>query len=174
MTSAPPNAVLDRVRLPADLRALPASSLPEVADAVRAEMVASVSQTGGHLGAGLGVVELTVALHYVFDTPQDRIVWDVGHQTYPHKILTGRRDRMASLRQLGGLLPDLGVRRFPRTVAGAGDDLAGAVRRQPVAQQESEGQRDIQHGALHVADYAPIRLPVHAPRRYPLPCAGRP
>ncbi|TXM63581.1 1-deoxy-D-xylulose-5-phosphate synthase, partial [Methylobacterium sp. WL103] len=85
------------------LRLLPESDLPAVAEAVRSEMIETVSVTGGHLGSGLGVVELTVALHHVFDTPDDRIVWDVGHQAYPHKILTGRRDRMRTLRQGGGL-----------------------------------------------------------------------
>ncbi|MDQ0450067.1 1-deoxy-D-xylulose-5-phosphate synthase, partial [Methylobacterium aerolatum] len=88
---------------PADLRRVPEGELQNVADAVRAEMIDAVSITGGHLGSGLGVVELTVALHHVFDTPDDRIVWDVGHQCYPHKILTGRRDRIRTLRQGGGL-----------------------------------------------------------------------
>ncbi len=95
--------LLDRVRTPADLRAFPESDLKQVADELRAEMIDAVSQTGGHLGSGLGVVELTVALHYVFNTPEDRIIWDVGHQAYPHKILTGRRDRIRTLRQGGGL-----------------------------------------------------------------------
>jgi 1-deoxy-D-xylulose-5-phosphate synthase len=97
------SALLDRVDEPAGLRSLPESELRAVADAVRAEMIDAVSVTGGHLGSGLGVVELTVALHHVFDTPDDRIVWDVGHQCYPHKILTGRRDRIRTLRQGGGL-----------------------------------------------------------------------
>lgn len=88
---------------PSDLRRVPEGELQNVADAVRAEMIDAVSVTGGHLGSGLGVVELTVALHHVFDTPDDRIVWDVGHQCYPHKILTGRRDRIRTLRQGGGL-----------------------------------------------------------------------
>ena len=101
--SQPQTPLLDRVRTPADLRALPASDLRQLADELRAETVSAVSVTGGHLGAGLGVVELTVALHYVFDTPRDRLVWDVGHQAYPHKILTGRRDRIRTLRQGGGL-----------------------------------------------------------------------
>ncbi|MFC5564084.1 1-deoxy-D-xylulose-5-phosphate synthase, partial [Methylobacterium aerolatum] len=94
---------MDRVNEPADLRRVPEGELQNVADAVRAEMIDAVSITGGHLGSGLGVVELTVALHHVFDTPDDRIVWDVGHQCYPHKILTGRRDRIRTLRQGGGL-----------------------------------------------------------------------
>src|SRR5947199_6954927 len=95
--------VLDQAVDPASLRRLPRESLRKVADELRREVVDAVSATGGHLGAGLGVVELTVALHYVFDTPGDRLVWDVGHQAYPHKILTGRRDRIRTLRQPGGL-----------------------------------------------------------------------
>ena len=94
---------LDRIHRPADLRQLAKSDLRQLADDLRADMIDAVSETGGHLGAGLGVVELTVALHYVFETPDDRIIWDVGHQAYPHKILTERRDRMRSLRQGGGL-----------------------------------------------------------------------
>ena len=89
--------------MPADLKTLPESDLPQLASELRAELIDAVSQTGGHLGAGLGVVELTLAMHYVFDTPNDRIVFDVGHQAYPHKILTGRRDRIRTLRQEGGL-----------------------------------------------------------------------
>ncbi|MDP1626846.1 MAG: 1-deoxy-D-xylulose-5-phosphate synthase [Parvibaculum sp.] len=103
MSSKPATPLLDRVNTPADLRALDESDLRQVADELRAEVIDAVSQTGGHLGAGLGVVELTVALHYVFDTPDDRIIWDVGHQAYPHKILTGRRDRIRTLRQADGL-----------------------------------------------------------------------
>ncbi|HLO78404.1 MAG TPA: 1-deoxy-D-xylulose-5-phosphate synthase N-terminal domain-containing protein, partial [Magnetospirillum sp.] len=97
------SSLLDAVRTPEDLRRLPREKLPRLVDEVRDELVSSVSATGGHLGAGLGVVELTVALHYVFQTPDDRLMWDVGHQSYPHKILTGRRHRMRSLRQKGGL-----------------------------------------------------------------------
>jgi len=95
--------LLDTIRTPLDLRKLPESDLKQVVDELRAETISAVSVTGGHLGAGLGVVELTVALHYVFDTPADRLIWDVGHQAYPHKILTGRRDRIRTLRQGGGL-----------------------------------------------------------------------
>ncbi len=98
-----PKPLLDRVTVPADLRALPETDLRQLADELRAEMIEAVSITGGHLGSGLGVVELTVALHYIFDTPDDRLIWDVGHQAYPHKILTGRRDRIRTLRQGGGL-----------------------------------------------------------------------
>ena len=95
--------LLDRIKNPKDLRQLRSSELKQLADELRHETIDAVSVTGGHLGAGLGVVELTVALHYVFDTPNDRIIWDVGHQTYPHKILTDRRDRIRTLRMGGGL-----------------------------------------------------------------------
>ncbi|MGN8115452.1 1-deoxy-D-xylulose-5-phosphate synthase [Labrys sp. 22185] len=100
-TSATP--LLDTIHLPADLRRLPEDKLQQVADELRRETIDAVSVTGGHLGAGLGVVELTVAIHAVFDTPRDRLIWDVGHQAYPHKILTGRRDRIRTLRQADGL-----------------------------------------------------------------------
>ena len=103
MTEKTETPLLDRVHLPADLRALKPEQLRQLADELRQEMIRAVSHTGGHLGAGLGVVELTVALHYVFNTPDDRLIWDVGHQAYPHKILTGRRDRIRTLRQGGGL-----------------------------------------------------------------------
>jgi 1-deoxy-D-xylulose-5-phosphate synthase len=103
LTSEPQTPLLDTVNYPADLRKLEPKQLRQLADELRTETISAVSQTGGHLGAGLGVVELTVALHYVFNTPDDRIVWDVGHQAYPHKILTGRRDRIRTLRQGGGL-----------------------------------------------------------------------
>jgi 1-deoxy-D-xylulose-5-phosphate synthase len=95
--------LLDRIDVPADLRRLPEEDLRQLADELRAELIDAVSITGGHFGAGLGVVELTVALHYVFDTPNDRLIWDVGHQAYPHKILTGRRSRIRTIRQGGGL-----------------------------------------------------------------------
>ncbi|MGX9961795.1 1-deoxy-D-xylulose-5-phosphate synthase [Roseomonas sp. F4] len=101
---APPaTPLLDRVRTPADLRNYSGEQLKQLAEELRAETIDAVSQTGGHLGASLGVVELTVAVHAVFDTPRDRLIWDVGHQAYPHKILTGRRDRIRTLRQEGGL-----------------------------------------------------------------------
>jgi 1-deoxy-D-xylulose-5-phosphate synthase len=99
----PKTPLLDTIRFPHDLRAHPPEALRAIADELRAETVSAVSVTGGHLGAGLGVVELTVALHYCFDTPKDILIWDVGHQAYPHKILTGRRDRIRTLRQGGGL-----------------------------------------------------------------------
>ena len=103
MTTYSTTPLLDTILSPADLRRLPESDLAQVASELRSETISAVSVTGGHLGAGLGVVELTVALHYVFDTPSDRIIWDVGHQAYPHKILTGRRDRIRTLRRGGGL-----------------------------------------------------------------------
>ena len=101
--NGPSTPLLDQVNLPADLRRLQPKQLPQLADELRQEMIDAVGSTGGHLGSGLGVVELTVAIHYVFDTPTDRLIWDVGHQAYPHKILTGRRDRIRTLRQGGGL-----------------------------------------------------------------------
>ena len=103
MTATPATPLLDTVDTPHDLRQLQSSQLRQLADELRVEMISAVGTTGGHLGSGLGVVELTVALHYVFNTPDDRLVWDVGHQAYPHKILTGRRDRIRTLRQAGGL-----------------------------------------------------------------------
>ena len=95
--------LLDRVSNPHELRQLAREDLPRLADDLRDEIVSAVSETGGHFSSNLGTVELTIALHYLFDTPRDLLVWDVGHQTYPHKILTGRRDRMSTLRQYGGL-----------------------------------------------------------------------
>ncbi|HEX8467285.1 MAG TPA: 1-deoxy-D-xylulose-5-phosphate synthase [Allosphingosinicella sp.] len=103
MTDRPNTPLLDTVGTPGELRGLKPTQLRQLADELRAETISAVSVTGGHLGAGLGVVELTTALHYVFDTPTDRLIWDVGHQAYPHKILTGRRDRIRTLRQGGGL-----------------------------------------------------------------------
>ncbi len=103
MTHQPKTPLLDQVKYPADLRKLEDRDLPKLAREVRDEMIDAVSRTGGHLGAGLGVVELTIAIHSVFDTPEDRLIFDVGHQCYPHKILTGRRERIRTLRQEGGL-----------------------------------------------------------------------
>src|SRR6478609_8803135 len=99
----PETPLLDTVATPADIRDWNGPQLRQLADELRAETIDAVSQTGGHLGAGLGVVELTVALHHVYETPKDILIWDVGHQAYPHKILTGRRDRIRTLRQGGGL-----------------------------------------------------------------------
>ena len=90
---------LKNINFPSDIKKLSQSNLKLLADEVRKEMIEAVSETGGHLGAGLGVVELTIALHYIFDTPSDKLIWDVGHQSYPHKILTGRKDRIRTLRK---------------------------------------------------------------------------
>ena len=104
--SVPPSyPLLDQIELPADLRRLSEAQLPEVADELRQFLIHTVSTRGGHFAAGLGTVELTIALHYVFDTPHDRLVWDVGHQAYPHKVLTGRRNQLHTIKQDGGLAP---------------------------------------------------------------------
>ncbi len=103
MSDIPATPLLDLVNIPSDLRVLKQEQLRQFADELRAELIHTVSETGGHLGAGLGVVELTTAIHYVFNTPEDRLIWDVGHQSYPHKIITGRRDRIRTLRTGGGL-----------------------------------------------------------------------
>lgn len=103
MTDRPNTPILDRVTVPADMKSLSDSELCQLADELRSEVISAVSVTGGHLGAGLGVVELTVAIHAVFEAPKDRLIWDVGHQCYPHKVLTGRRDRIRTLRQEDGL-----------------------------------------------------------------------
>ncbi|HET9397957.1 MAG TPA: 1-deoxy-D-xylulose-5-phosphate synthase, partial [Sphingomicrobium sp.] len=103
MSERPETPLLDQVHYPADIRKLQKAQLPQLADELRAEMISAVSQSGGHLGSGLGVVELTVAVHHVFDTPNDKLIWDVGHQCYPHKIVTGRRDRIRTIRQGGGI-----------------------------------------------------------------------
>src|SRR5512143_4169030 len=103
LLTQPNPSILDSIKSPADLRRINARHLQQVADELRAETINAVAVTGGHLGASLGVVELTVAVHYVFDTPHDKLIWDVGHQAYPHKILTGRRDRIRTIRQGGGL-----------------------------------------------------------------------
>src|SRR5579872_7615908 len=105
MTTVSEFPLLARIDSPADLRKLPESDLKQVAEELRGYLIKTVSGVGGHFAAGLGVVELTVALHYVFDTPHDRLVWDVGHQAYPHKVLTGRRMQLHTVKQRGGLAP---------------------------------------------------------------------
>src|SRR5687768_17355541 len=112
--------LLRTINDPADLRRLPRGQLGPLAEELRSFVLESVSQTGGHLSSNLGTVELTIALHYVFNTPEDRIVWDVGHQTYPHKILTGRREGMSRLRMLGG------ISGFPRRAESAYDAFGTA------------------------------------------------
>ena len=102
-TKEPSGEFLSSVNFPADLRSLDLKDLPKFSDELREYLLYSVGQTGGHFGAGLGVVELTTALHYVFDTPKDKIVWDVGHQAYPHKLITGRKEAMNTIRQTNGL-----------------------------------------------------------------------
>ncbi|HQV23191.1 MAG TPA: 1-deoxy-D-xylulose-5-phosphate synthase N-terminal domain-containing protein, partial [Agitococcus sp.] len=102
-SQCPSTPLLDAVPYPSELRKLPLDSLPQLANELRAYLLWCTSQTGGHFGAGLGVIELTIALHYVYDTPFDRVLWDVGHQAYPHKILTGRKAQMLSMRQKDGL-----------------------------------------------------------------------
>ena len=108
-------SLLETVNAPADLKSLARADLKTLAEELRAFIIDSVSRTGGHLASNLGVVELTVALHHVFDTPEDRIVWDVGHQTYVHKVLTGRRERMPGLRQTDGLSGFPSARKAPTT-----------------------------------------------------------
>ena len=112
--------LLDKINFPSDLRLLDRSQLPQLADELRKELISAVSETGGHLGAGLGVIELTIALHYMFDTPKDRLIWDVGHQAYPHKILTGRREAFKKIRQLGGISGFLKIDESPYDCYGAG------------------------------------------------------
>ena len=97
------SSLLDKINYPHDLRGFNKEDLPLIAEELRKELIDAVSTTGGHLGAGLGVVELTLAIHYIFDTPKDRLIWDVGHQAYPHKIITGRKDKIRTLRQGKGL-----------------------------------------------------------------------
>ena len=114
MADMPKLPLLERIALPSDMRAMPESDLPQVCREVREFLIHSVSKSTGHFAAGLGAVELTVALHYVFNTPEDRLVWDVGHQSYPHKVLTGRREQMHTVRRWEGVSP------FPKRSGGPG------------------------------------------------------
>ena len=141
----PSTPLLDQIDSPADLRKLKESDLTRLADELRAETISAVSVTGGHLGAGLGVVELTVALHYVFNTPTDRIIWDVGYQAYPHKILTGRRERIRTLRQGGGLSG------FTRRSESEYDPFGAAHSSTSISASLGMAvARDLSHGANHV------------------------
>src|SRR3954470_18719702 len=145
MSESPLTPLLDAVSTPADLRRLKPAQLRQLADELRAETISAVSTTGGHLGAGLGVVELTVALHAVFETPRDRLIWDVGHQAYPHKILTGRRDRIRTLRQGGGLSA------FPRRSESEYDPFGAAHSSTSISAGLGMAvARDLKGGANHV------------------------
>src|SRR5471032_2170176 len=112
--------LLETIASPADLRRLPAAKLTDLAQELRQFLIQSVSTRGCHFAAGLGTVELTIALHYVFNTPEDRLVWDVGHQAYPHKVLTGRRDKLATIRRYGGLAPFCSIAESEHDIMGAG------------------------------------------------------
>jgi 1-deoxy-D-xylulose-5-phosphate synthase len=118
-----PTDLLNSIHSPADMKGLDRRSLKQLADELRGFVLQSVSRTGGHLSSNLGTVELTVALHYVYDTPHDRIIWDVGHQSYPHKILTGRKEQMSGLRQFGG------ISGFPKRSESEYDALVPRIRR---------------------------------------------
>ena len=120
ISTKPATPLLDTINFPSHLKSLTMGQLNQVAKELRADLIYNVSQTGGHLGSSLGVIELTVALNYVFDQPEDKIIWDVGHQAYPHKILTGRRDKMNTMRQTGGLSPFTKRSESPYDCFGAG------------------------------------------------------
>ncbi len=144
MSHTPEFPLLNRIDDPADLRKLPVAELERLAEELRGFLIRSVSQTGGHLAAGLGTVELTIALHHVFNTPEDRLVWDVGHQSYPHKILTGRRDRMPSLRQRGGLNAFPSRRESPYDTFGVGHSstsISAALGMALAARQQNSDRR---------------------------------
>ena len=141
--SRPDTPLLDEVDNPDDLKLLELDQLSQLAEELRAFLLYSVGQTGGHFGAGLGVVELTIALHYVFDTPNDKVVWDVGHQAYPHKILTGRRDRMLTMRQAGGLaaFPNRGESEYDTFGVGHSSTSISAVLGMMVAAKVQDKER---------------------------------
>ncbi|HIC26641.1 MAG TPA: 1-deoxy-D-xylulose-5-phosphate synthase, partial [Gammaproteobacteria bacterium] len=137
----PSGGLLASVNLPSDLRKLDIKKLPQFADELREYLLYSVGQTGGHFGAGLGVVELTIALHYAFDTPKDKIIWDVGHQTYPHKIITGRKEAMDTIRQTNGLSPFLSRQESEYDSFGAGHSstsISAALGMAAAARQKGE------------------------------------
>jgi 1-deoxy-D-xylulose-5-phosphate synthase len=145
-TARPATPLLDSIDSPADLRRLDEEQLPHLAGELRAFLLYAVGQTGGHFGAGLGVVELTLALHFLYDTPEDRLVWDVGHQTYPHKILTGRRERMLTMRQLGGLagFPKRGESEYDAFGVGhSSTSISAALGMALAAQYEGRGRKTV-------------------------------
>jgi 1-deoxy-D-xylulose-5-phosphate synthase len=142
----PITSLLDQINLPENLRQLKAAQLPQLADELRAFLLYSVGQTGGHFGAGLGVVELTIALHYLLNTPDDHLIWDVGHQCYPHKILTGRREEMLTMRQLGGLAPFPRREESPYDAFGAGHSstsISAALGMAVANQLQKNGKRSV-------------------------------
>ncbi|HET8705173.1 MAG TPA: 1-deoxy-D-xylulose-5-phosphate synthase N-terminal domain-containing protein, partial [Pseudomonadales bacterium] len=141
----PQTPLLDRIHIPADLRQLSQEDLPVLANELREFLLYTVGKTGGHFGAGLGVIELTIALHYVFNTPEDRLVWDVGHQAYPHKILTGRRNAMQSLRQRGGIcaFPSRFESEYDTFGVGHSSTSISAALGMAIANQMDENQRKV-------------------------------
>ncbi|MGM0570711.1 MAG: 1-deoxy-D-xylulose-5-phosphate synthase N-terminal domain-containing protein, partial [Pseudomonadota bacterium] len=142
----PHTPMLDRIDAPDQLRLLSDEELPALARELRAFLLWTVGQTGGHFGAGLGVLELTIALHYVFNTPEDRLVWDVGHQAYPHKILTGRREQMGSIRQKGGLagFPKRSESEYDTFGVGhSSTSISAALGMALAARQQQSGRRSI-------------------------------
>ncbi|MFI4970612.1 MAG: 1-deoxy-D-xylulose-5-phosphate synthase N-terminal domain-containing protein, partial [Lysobacterales bacterium] len=136
---------LSRIDTPVDLRRFPEAELGEIARELRAYLIESVSTSGGHFGANLGVIELTVALHYLYDTPVDRLVWDVGHQCYPHKILSGRRDRITSIKKKGGLapFPKRGESEYDTFGVGHSSTSVSAALGMAIAAQRKGAQRKI-------------------------------
>ena len=142
------STVLDKIKITSDIRSLDKEALKILANEVRNEMIKSVSQTGGHLGAGLGVVELTVALHYVFNTPKDKLIWDVGHQAYAHKILTGRFGSMNTIRQFGGLSGFLKRTESEYDVFGAGHASTSISAALGVAAARDQNNQDFKVSAI--------------------------
>lgn len=145
MTSTPPYPHLAHINEPADLRALPERELATVADELRAFLIDTLSRSGGHFAANLGTVELAVALHYIFDTPHDRLVWDVGHQAYPHKVLTGRRDALHTIRQRDGLapFPKRGESEYDTFGVGHSSTSIGAALGMALAAAQQEQDRNV-------------------------------
>ena len=146
----PNTPLLDSINYPSELRELSKHELKQLADELREFLIYSVSKSGGHFGAGLGVVELTLALHYIFDTPEDNLVWDVGHQSYPHKIITGRKDAISSIRSKGGLHPFTNIEESNYDAFGAGHSSTSisAVLGMAVAQPDKQHVAIIGDGAM--------------------------